>query len=384
MKISGYVQGEFHLNQLSEDQVQQGGELLNFDRFLLRRGRVRLDRTWEFASASLELDANTNRGLNFLVRRAEAALFYRGSNAESLPPLVKLTLGATDLPFGYEVLESAKHRFFMERTLGSLALFPTEPDLGVKLSGAAGFLRYAVAVTNGEPLWGDGVLPRDPNAAKDVTGRLGVELTTNAGFDIAGGTSFAVGKGFHRGQQATKDSLVWADSDGNGLLVPSELLGIPASGATKSQNFDRWALGVDLEFGFRWKLGQTRIYGEAIVAQNYDRGFVISDPVAFGANIRQLSAYGALLQEVTQYGVVGLRVAYYDPNSDVLEERRGDVVPKGQSVTQVSPLVGFVLPGRARLVLQYDFVRDHLARDEQGIPKDAKNNQLTTRLQVDL
>lgn len=381
--LGGYIQGEFQANAMSEDQVQQGGELLNSDRFLVRRARLRLDRTWDYASGSLELDANTLRGVTVGIRRAEASVFYRGENPEGAPPLAMLTLGATDLPFGFELSESARTRFFMERTLGSTALFPTEADVGLKLSGAAGFLRYAVAVTNGEPLSSSG-WPRDPNAAKDVTGRLGVDVSAGKAFSIAGGTSFAIGKGFHRGQAATKDSLVWVDDDGNGLVSVAELIGVPGSAGSASENFDRWALGLDLELGFSTPLGRTRIYGEAFVAQNYDRGFADVDPVALGTDVRHAGAYGAIVQDVTRWAVVGVRASFYDPNSDVLESRKGKIVPKDQTVTHISPLAGFVLEGRARLLFQYDFVRDNLARDARGVPTDAKNDQFTARLQVEL
>jgi hypothetical protein len=35
-------------------------------------------------------------------------------------------------------------------------------------------------------------------------------------------------------------------------------------------------------------------------------------------------------------------------------------------------------------LLQYDFVRDYLARDAVGVPTDADNDQWTLRLQVEL
>ncbi|HWZ88835.1 MAG TPA: hypothetical protein VNW92_08290, partial [Polyangiaceae bacterium] len=149
LRIGGYVQTQFESNQLSENQLQQGGVPLNQDRFTLRRGRLRLDRGWEYANATLELDANTTRGMSVGIRRAEGSVLYRGDNGEALPPLVMLSLGVTDIPFGFELLESSRVRPFMERSLGSLALFPTEMDIGAKLSGAVSFLRYAFAITNG-------------------------------------------------------------------------------------------------------------------------------------------------------------------------------------------------------------------------------------------
>jgi hypothetical protein len=43
-----------------------------------------------------------------------------------------------------------------------------------------------------------------------------------------------------------------------------------------------------------------------------------------------------------------------------------------------------VIPGRARLVFQYDFIRDFLGRDAAGIPNDLANDAWTLRLQGEL
>lgn len=381
--VGGYVQGDFQWNALSEDQIQQGGELLNQDRFLLRRARVRFDRGWEYAAASVELDANTVRGLRVGIRRAEASLLYRASKEDDAPPLVMFSAGVIDLPFGYELVEGARNRLFMERSTGSGALFPTEADVGVRIGGAFGFLNYAFALTNGEPL-NDSALPRDPNQAKDLTGRIGVEARPGDGFVLSGGTSFAVGKGFHPGQQATKDTLVWRDDDGNGTVSLPELIGVPGSAASPSENFDRWVLGLDLQVGFRTSAGRTLLQAEAFVASNYDRGYAAVDPIALGQDVRHSGGYVALVQDVTEHGLVGVRASYFDPNSDLFEQRRGRVLPRDQSLTTISPLVGIIVENRARLLLQYDFVRDHLGRDRQGRPVDAKNDQFTARLQVEL
>jgi hypothetical protein len=41
IRFSGYIQAQYQSNQLSEDQLQQGGQPLNRDRFMIRRGRAR-------------------------------------------------------------------------------------------------------------------------------------------------------------------------------------------------------------------------------------------------------------------------------------------------------------------------------------------------------
>jgi hypothetical protein len=383
LTLGGYLQAEYQHNAISEDQLGPGEVPLNYDRFLVRRGRLRLDRGWDYAAATLELDANTTRGVTVGIRRAEAALLYRGDNPDTAPPLVMLSVGVTDLPFGFELAESARVRPFMERSFASSALFPTEMDAGAKLSGAIAFVRYGVAITNGEPVENGG-LPRDPNAAKDVSGRLGVDLDVSKSFGITGGSSFAVGEGFHPGSPATKDSLTWNDENEDGEFEDSELVPAPGRAEIKSENFERWAFGLDLGLKLKTSLGTSRLYGELYVASNYDRGFLPADPVSSGVDVREAGGYVALSQGITEYGLVGFRYGVYDPNSDLLETRVAKLVPKLQTVSTASILAGVVLPDRARLTFQYDLIKDYLARDQVGVPTNADNDQWTLRLQVEL
>ncbi len=381
-RVGGYLQAQYQHSSLSEDQLQQGGAPLNQNEFLVRRARLRVDRVWQYASAALELDANTVRGPRVGIRRAEAAVFYRGKNAETLPPLVQLSVGVMDIPFGYELNESSQARWFMERTQGGLSLFPTEPDIGAKVSGAVSFIRYAVAVMNGEPVDESG-FPRDPNNAKDVLARFTAEGAVSDELRLSGGTSFSYGKGFHAGQDAGKSRVTWSDANEDSVAQPGELMGVLGSAATPSENFKRWAIGLEAGAWLKTKLGLSHLYGEVFAASNYDRGIMPSDPVTTRVDARQAGAYLAFTQEITRYGIAGVRASFYDPNSDIFEVRGGKALPKTQSIKTLSPLVGVVVP-HARLLFQYDFIRDYLARDEVGVPTNADNNQWTLRLQVEL
>lgn len=133
--LSAYLQTQFEAHQDSEDELDASGRPLNQNRFLLRRGRVRLERAWDYGAMLLELDANTINGVQFGVRTAEASLHYRGQQPAGALPLVQATMGVFSIPFGAEMVESARARFFMERTIASRALFPGEQDLGARLSG---------------------------------------------------------------------------------------------------------------------------------------------------------------------------------------------------------------------------------------------------------
>src|SRR5262249_22464475 len=60
--ITSYVQAQYESHDDSEDQLRQGGVLHNQNRFLIRRGRLKLEREWEWSSVMLEVDGNTTKG----------------------------------------------------------------------------------------------------------------------------------------------------------------------------------------------------------------------------------------------------------------------------------------------------------------------------------
>jgi hypothetical protein len=324
-------------------------------------------------------------GPSFNLYRAEASVFYRGSKDATAAPWAQLTLGQFRTPFGFELPETPSTRWFIERTQLSRAFFPTEIDVGGRLSGEAGPFRYAAALMNGEPLSEkSGFQLQDPNKAKDFTFSVGAKGSPIAWLRIDGGVSAITGHGFHPGAPATKATLSWTDGNGNGVVDASEILGVGAQAAVKSESFERWALGADLHVEATSPLGTTTLYGEVVAAKNMDRGFFPADPVVSGEDVREFGYYVGFLQELTQYAVVGLRVDHYDPNADATSHQASKTLPIKNTVTTYSSLVGVTLPKRARLVFQYDVIKDYLARDVRGVPTNLDNDAWTLRLQVSL
>jgi hypothetical protein len=382
ISYGAYVQGQYETHQDSEDQLLQGGTPENKDRYSIRRARVSLLGEWQYAAFALEIDANTTNGPQVDLRKAEASLQYRPDRKK--PPMIMATLGQFDTPFGYELVESPRTRWFMERSVLSRAFWPGEPDLGLRLAGALGFFRWTIASINGNPLGESSPYAlEDPLAAKDVVFRFGVDTTPREDLQIAGGISATRGKGFHAGTDATKSGLQWVDINGDGMIQTIELQPIIGRAATPSQSFDRWAAGADVRVNVRTPLGVTKVYAEIIAAANMDRGLFVADPIAAGADQRELGFYAGVVQEICRYGVVGFRFDMYDPNSDALDKRGGKLLPYSQVITTASPLIGLTLPdGRARLALEYDIIHNGLARDAEGVPTNLKENTWTVRLQV--
>lgn len=381
--IAGYIQAEYQWHADSEDQLFPGGLPINQDRFLIRRGRMRFRGVYENFAAELELDANTVLGFNVGVIRAHVSALLRGKEKDA-PPLIAATVGLTAIPFGLEIQIGQEEFIFMERSTGSLALFPGSTDIGAVLSGGYGPLRYDIGVMNGTPIdERTGTLLREPTRAPDFVGRLGVEVKPRESFELVAGLSYLSGKGFHSGQDATENGIQWVDINSDGVLQPgTELFAVPGQAATPSKTFQRWAVGADVAFAvYTKKGGATRVYGEIIMATNLDRGFLVADPIEAGADIREVQGYAAILQDVTRWGIVGFRYDYYDPNSDILDAQQGVLVPSSAKIQTFSPVGGLRWPGRARLLFQYDAVVDNLGRDASGRTTDLRNNRFTVRVQ---
>jgi hypothetical protein len=381
LRVTGYVQAQVEHHQLSEDELSPDGRPLNQDRFLVRRGRLRVDRSWRYAQAAFELDASTTRGPFLSVRRAEGTLLVPREADEV--PYAALTAGLSEIPFGYELAWGNRERPWMERTTGSLAFFRGEPDVGVRGWGGLGPVRYALAVQNGVPLDDrpgaeTGVLV----ARKTVVGRVGL-WSSSERHEVGAGVSALDGGGLHAGDPERKGDLTWRDVNQDGIVTLNELVAEPAQAATPSTPFRRWGLNADVEGGLSSRLGWTRVYGEVTLAQNLDRGLFVADPIATGYDLRELAWTVSVLQDVTRYGLVGVRGDVYDPDADAFEQRRGVFETLPSSITTISPLVALQLPNHWRLAFQYDWIADHLGRDSRGVPIDLPNDAWTTRLQAE-
>ncbi len=383
--ITGYTQAEYESHQDSESQLRAGGGLLNQDRFLIRRGRIKLEREWQWASLMVEFDANTTNGPVFNLWHAEASLQYRGDNAGDLPPIARLTMGIFDTPFGAELLESPRTRWFTERSWGSRQLFPSEPDVGVKVSGALGWFRYWAAVLNGEP-YGTPFQFRSPQIVKDVALRFAAVSKPTPTSEFRLGVSVLDGHGFAPGSDATKASVSWHDDNENGVIDPGELTGVPGQAAVASQDFRHWAIGADALIGLQTAWGWSQAWVEIALASNLDRGLYTANPVnSGGVDYRELNYVIGLQQDIGKWGVVGLRTDYYDPNSDYLGYQNGNRIKQNLTVRNVSPMIGFAVPGgHARVVFQYDFNRNHFAINALGVPSNMAANAWTIRIQGEL
>jgi Spy/CpxP family protein refolding chaperone len=379
--LTGFVQNDLIIRQSSVDQLNPAGTPLNQDQFQIRRARLRatVDRWW--VAGLLEFDGNTVNGAQARIIGAEASLKWPAERGNPVP-IVMGTIGLFKIPFGFEVGQSDRERLFIDRSTTERALFPGEYDLGARVMGGWRFLRYAVAVQNGNPI-GDRTFPlRDPNAAKDITVRPGVDVPIAPGFWVAGDVSFLWGKGFHAGAAATKATVQWNDLNGNGVMDPGEIVVIPGAAAIASQNFSRFAFGGDLRLGLTLSsLGATVIYGEVYSAKNLDRAILPADPISFGRDYREFGIYGGVTQELGPSGMIGFRYDFYNPDADSTNQVMGAQLPTALSY-QTYAIAAALRGPSGRLIAEYDVNRNHNGRDMQGNPANLADNAFFLRGEV--
>jgi hypothetical protein len=382
-RVSAYVQVDWVIhNQSSQNQLNGStGSPLNLDRFTLRRGHVRVEADHGLVSGALEIDANTTGGPQVRPIAAEGSLHWPEKADERLPEL-RATVGLTQIPFGFEVQELDNVRPFLERSTVLEALFPGAFDLGAKLKVKYRFANLAIGVMNGDPI-GDKTFPDlDPSHAKDLVGRVGVDLEIVHGVRFVAGASADTGTGFHPGTAATKYVVVWQDQNGDGLVEPNELTAVGGTAATPSQEFHRFAIAGDARLLVSLPvLGDLAFRAEVVRALNLDRGLEVADPVAAGRDLRELGWYVGATQELTRFGQVGIRYDSYNPDSDASQQRALLLVPVSRRYTTLA-LMAMLRYERARLVLEYDVNTNPLGISASGAPTTLADNALTLRTQV--
>ncbi len=383
LSLTGFVQADWVVhNQASQDQLSPSGAPLNQTEIFIRRARLRaaLERWW--VAGLVEFDGNTVNGTQARLIGAEASLKYPGERGA--PPLLMATVGLFKIPFGFEVGQSDRERLFLERSTAEHGLFPGEYDAGVRLQGAWRFARYQFAFMDGEPIGEKTSFAlRDPNAAKDFVGRVGIDAPIASTVWVAGGFSGLSGTGFHPGTAATKSTLQFTDRDGNGVLSGlGEIQVIPGSAATPSQNFSRFGYGADLRLGVNEpSFGATVLWSELYWAKNLDRGVLVADPVAFGRDYREFGLYVGLTQELGSHWQAGIRYDFYNPDADSVNSVQGATKPTAFAYQTVA-LAAALRASSGRLIAEYDINRNHNGRDTLGAPVNLPSNAVIVRGEV--
>lgn len=382
LSVSGYAQVDATLySQASLDELDPStGQPLNELGITLRHAHLKVAASRWIFSAAAEVDADTLAGFNLRLYSAEVSARWP---ADGERPLVQVRAGLLRIPFGLDVREEPLRRAFLEPSTVAQALFPGSFDLGVELSGAWRFVRYQLAVMNGEPVGERALPPRDPNAAKDFVGRVAAVAKPAPPVTVEAGASGLWGTGFHPGSPATKDTLAWRDANEDGQVQTTELQVVGGLPATPSADFNRFALGADLSVGVEVPvLGPLEVRGELVWAKDLDRGLFVADPVAAGRPFRELGWAVALTQQLPLGFGVGARCDVYAPDADAADQQGARRVPVDSSLTTWSAMATWRWEHVARLIVQYAHQTNALGRGLGGAPATLGSDRLAVRAEV--
>jgi hypothetical protein len=289
LKFSGYIQGRYEWREDSTSAVDGMGRVTNFNRWRVRRARLKAVYAGENAEYLLQIDAvgpagatSATPGDGVTLKDAEATF------VDTWTPLgLRVTLGQFKVPFGYEILQSSGDREMPERARVIQALFPGERDRGLRITGRYNQLRFMAAVVNGnftnDAFYGT----LDQNRYSDLFGRIVGDF----------------------------DYLVVGVSGEYGEKLPTTA----ASGMTPVtvRRYGLWRAGADAQAYIDVPgVGGLALKAEVVLGQETNRDFrgVAADPC------RDVKQFGWILtgvQNIGDYLGVVARLDQWNPNRDV-------------------------------------------------------------------
>ena len=376
LKITGYLQTQFQRAQSEGIQSFSGGDFSenSKDRFMIRRGRLKIDRVDKYSSIVFQLDGTQNG-----VQLMDAFIQLYQPHTKNFV----FTAGLFNRPFGHSVVYSSSYRDFPERARVFQTLMPRERDIGAML-GYNGenkfkFISAEIALVNGS-----GYSSRDYDSKKDIIGNLSFKFDSLAN----GKLHLGFGGSVYSGHVSNNTDSYYTDN-GNGF-----------SRNTSTENVGWYAkreyLGADLQLEYDNTFGKTIFKTEYvggkqpgvgasanITGPNASQSFA-QQPVTDLYHRSFSGYYFWLTQQIAKSKFTAL-VAYdvYDPNTKVGESEIGIGNNTTAGDIKFSTLgygMTYVLNSRIKFTLY----NEHVFNDKTSLTDytaDLKDDVFTARLQ---
>jgi hypothetical protein len=380
--FTGYLQPQFQIAQKKGIDTWNGGDFApnSNSRFMLRRGRVRLD--------YVRMNNNDQISLYFVFQfdgteRGVVIRDFWGRIFENKWKVFQLTMGMFARPFGYEVNRSSSDRESPERGRMSQILMRNERDLGAMISfeprtstHPLRYLKADVGLFNGQGLTSN----QEYDSYKDLIAHAGLKpYPLTKALTFSGGVSYFNGGLF----QNTKYTYeIDRDVNGKFFLVDSA-----------SENIGRKAprhyYGADMQLKWKHAYGTTEFRTEYWLGKQTSSAGTSETPSALlqepyyerkfdGAFIYLLHNFGENKHQL------GVKYDWYDPNTEV----KGEEIGKGGNninatnikYNTISAGYNYIINDNVRLMLWYEFVKNEKT-SLTGYTEDLKDNVFTARLQ---
>lgn len=370
IKISGYIQTQFEYGE-EEASLKVGEENTDmsqsFNRFGVRRGRLKLEYTENLISGVFQLDM-TEKGVGIKDAYLAVKDPWVGTNS--------LRVGIFNRPFGHEISYSSSRRESPERARMIPTLFPDERDLGMMLTfQAPGDSFWSLLKVELSLVAGNGI-ESDIDNRKDFIGHITASDVIGSNLHLSGGISYYNG-GVYQGTEN-----VYAMSDSRFVLNAHE----DNLGAYAKREY----IGADVQLKIENSFGQTQLRGEYITGKQPGLKTSSKSPnyaqvPNFDTYLRNFNGgYFTLVQALENTGLsVVAKYDFYDPNTKVSGNEIGlNGTDKGDIAYQTFGAGLFwEINENLRLTAYYDWIQNEKTRNLEGFASDKKDNVFTFRIQ---
>lgn len=376
LKITGYLQTQYQRAQSEGIYSYSGGDFSenSRDRFIIRRGRLKIDRVDKYSSIVFQIDATQNG-----VQLMDAFVQLYQPDTKNLV----FTAGLFNRPFGHSIIYSSGYRDFPERARVFQTIMPRERDIGAMLGynpqNKYKFISADIAVVNGS-----GYSSRDYDSRKDLIGNLGFKFDSLANGKLNVGFGGSIYSGYVR-----NDTENYYTDNGNGFTKN-----------TSTENVGWYAkreyYGANLQMEYDNTFGRTIFKAEYVGGEQPgiaateditgpDASESFAQQPASDLYLRSFSGYYFwLTQQIAKSKFTAL-VAYdvYDPNINIRENEIGLANNTSAGDIKFSTL-GYGITYVPNSRIKFTLYNEHVFNSETNLPDytaDLKDDVFTARLQ---
>ena len=384
VKVSGYLQAQYQHGQqdatlgVGTANERSGASLENpessledsrasFERFGIRRGRVKFTATEGIASGVMQLDFTEKQ-----VGLKDAYFNLR----DPWQGVAQLRAGVFDRPFGHEIGYSSSQRESPERSTVFRTLFPQERDMGAMLTLQAPKSSAWHALKLEAGLFAGNGIQQETDSRKDFIGHLSAAGQVTPLLHLSGGVSHYSGSVYQGTEQVYRMS--------------GRAFELDAQPTHKGGYARRRYTGFDAQATLRTVFGRTQLRTEYLFGQQPATATSSKSPNASSlpttdTYLRTFNgAYAIVTQDIGRLPLAAvLKYDYYDPNTKV---SGADIGVGGTSQADVAVHTFgagalWQVTSAVRLQAYYEINRNEKAAQLAAWQSDRKDNVFTLRLQ---
>lgn len=386
LKFSGYIQAQWQSTQVDSlgkgtkdmkvGAARNAAEATNYNRYGIRRGRLKATYDDLGCQAVIELDIN------------EKGVAVKDAYLNVLDPWIgyfAVKGGVYDRPFGYEVAYSSSKLESPERSRITQALFPDEKDLGGMLTlQAPKTSPWSVLKLEAGLFAGNGI-SQDTKSKKDFIGHL---TYNNVGVNF----KYGFGVSLYEGSILQPTKFVYSMNNG--------AFAVDSAASNKNGFAKREYIGFDGQFTLDSELGISSVRAEYIFGTQPGSSASSNSPnattvITSDTYLRKFrGGYVHFIQDIagTKHSFI-VKYDWYNPNTDVSGKNVGRALtPTQKSAKNIATGLADIaystlglgymyrMTNNVRLMAYYDIV-SNATSSVKGYFKNVSDKLFTLRLQ---